>query len=81
MFTKEFDFDLPPELIAQKPSQTRGGDRLLVLNKKTGRLEDKMFCDLPEVLPKNALMVFIIQRCGVHGFMPKAVPAQNMNFY
>ncbi len=58
MFTKEFDFDLPPELIAQKPSQTRGGDRLLVLNKKTGRLEDKMFCDLPEVLPKNALMVF-----------------------
>lgn len=58
MFTKEFNFDLPQELIAQTPAKERGGDKLLMLNKETGKIEDKMFSDLPDMLPKNALMVF-----------------------
>lgn len=58
MFTKEFDFNLPQELIAQMPSNERGEDRLLVLNKRTGKTEDKMFSDLPNILPENALLVF-----------------------
>ncbi len=58
MYTKEFDFDLPEELIAQTPSDIRGGDRLLILDKKSGKLIDETFYNLPNYLPKNALMVF-----------------------
>ena len=58
MYTKEFGFDLPENLIAQVPAETRGGDRLLVLNKADGTVTDKMFSDLPYLLPKNALTVF-----------------------
>ncbi|WP_320129244.1 S-adenosylmethionine:tRNA ribosyltransferase-isomerase [uncultured Sphaerochaeta sp.] len=38
MKIKEFSFDLPPELIAQTPSGTRGNDRLLVLDRISGYL-------------------------------------------
>ncbi len=58
MFTKDFDFDLPERLIAQKPSDKRGEDRLLVLNKETGAISDHDFKELPLLLPKNALLVF-----------------------
>ena len=56
MLTKEFNFDLPEELIAQSPSEKRGGDRLLILDKQSGKFEDRLFTELPEILPKNALM-------------------------
>ena len=36
MNVKEFDFDLPEELIAQHPLQKRDTSRLMVLDKKTG---------------------------------------------
>ena len=58
MFTKDFDFDLPKELIAQYPSAERGNDRLLVLNRRTGALTDAVFSDLPDFLPPDCLMVF-----------------------
>lgn len=58
MLTKEFNFDLPQELIAQTPSMQRGEDRLLILDKTTGKTLDKMFSDLPDFLPENAVMVF-----------------------
>ena len=58
MFTKDFDFDLPKELIAQYPSAERGNDKLLVLNRKTGALTDALFSDLPDLLPPDCLMVF-----------------------
>jgi len=58
MFTKDFDFDLPKELIAQYPAVERGNDRLLVLHRRTGALTDAMFSDLPDFLPLDCLMVF-----------------------
>ena len=58
MFTKDFDFELPKELIAQRPSAQRGNDRLLVLNRQTGALTDARFSDLPDFLPPDCLMVF-----------------------
>ncbi len=58
MFTKDFTFDLPKELIAQYPASTRGEDRLLVVNRKTGSLTDALFSDLPHFLPPDCLMVF-----------------------
>ncbi|MGP1438761.1 MAG: tRNA preQ1(34) S-adenosylmethionine ribosyltransferase-isomerase QueA [Treponema sp.] len=54
----DFYFELPPSLIAQSPSKVRGEDRLLVLNKTTGTFNDEMFSSLPELLPKNAVLVF-----------------------
>lgn len=54
----DFYFDLPPSLIAQTPSKVRGEDRLLVVDRRTGAFKDEMFSSLPELLPKNAVLVF-----------------------
>ena len=46
----EFDYDLPSELIAQAPAESRDGSRLLVLRRATGEVEDRVFTDLPGLL-------------------------------
>ena len=43
MKTHDFYFDLPQELIAQTPLERRDGSRLLVLDKKTGAVEHRLF--------------------------------------
>ena len=57
MLTKDFYFDLPDSLIAQEPSEKRGEDRLLVLDKNTGEYKDMMMSDFPSLLPKNSVLV------------------------
>ena len=52
----DFDYDLPPELIAQFPLPERTASRLLVAD--AGRLEDRRFADLPALLRKGDLLVF-----------------------
>jgi len=66
----DFYFDLPSSLIAQVPSKERGEDRLLILDKKTGDFCDNLFSSLPDLLPKNALLVFNnskVRRARVYG--------------
>ena len=46
MKTSDFRFDLPEELIAQRPSEVRGRDRLLVLDRRTGQTLDRDFGDI-----------------------------------
>ncbi len=46
----EFDYDLPPDLIAQAPAESRDGSRLLVLRRANGQVEDRTFADLPGLL-------------------------------
>ncbi len=58
MNLSDFYFDLPLSLIAQTPSKIRGEDKLLYLDKTTGSFTDHMFSSLPDLLPKNALLVF-----------------------
>ena len=48
MDVRDFDFDLPQELIAQEPPAERGASRLLVLQKDTGRLTHSRVAELPE---------------------------------
>ena len=57
MLTKDFYFDLPDSLIAQEPSEKRGEDRLLVLDKNTGEYKDMMMSDFPSLLPEDSVLV------------------------
>lgn len=58
MKTSDFDYYLPEELIAQTPLKDRDEARLLVLHKKTGELEHKVFKDIIDYLnPGDALVI------------------------
>ncbi len=57
MLVSEFDFDLPPELIAQRPPEERGASRMLLLDRNTGEWQDRWFRDLPELLQPGDLLV------------------------
>jgi S-adenosylmethionine:tRNA ribosyltransferase-isomerase len=80
----DFDYELPPELIAQAPLTDRAGSRMLVLHRKEQRWEDRMFRELPQFLgPGDCLVlndsrVFACRlfgrRAGVH-----ALPVSRRN--
>ena len=56
MKTSDFDYTLPPELIAQRPLAQRDASRLLVLHRADGRMEHKQFSDILDYLqPGDAL--------------------------
>lgn len=55
--TKDFYYDLPKELIAQKPAEPRDSSRLLVLNKNTGTTEHKIFSDIIDYLNEGDVLV------------------------
>jgi S-adenosylmethionine:tRNA ribosyltransferase-isomerase len=52
-----FDYDLPPELIAQQPAAERDQSRLLVVRRSSGELEHRVFADLPDLLDPADLLV------------------------
>lgn len=54
----DFQFELPPELIAQFPSKHRTESRLLSLEGETGLLSDQQFVDLLSLLKPQDLLVF-----------------------
>jgi S-adenosylmethionine:tRNA ribosyltransferase-isomerase len=57
MRLSDFDFDLPQSLIALRPAEPRDAARLLVV-KEAGRLEDRVFRELPDLLrPGDALLL------------------------
>ena len=57
MKVEEFDYNLPEELIAQKPLEQRDSSKLLVLDKKTGEVEHKHFYDILNYLEKGDTLV------------------------
>lgn len=57
MDIKEFDYDLPQELIAQTPLANREGSRLLVLDRETGEMEHRHFSEIRELLRPGDLLV------------------------
>ena len=56
--TSDFDYDLPPELIAQTPIEPRDHSRLMVVRRADGRIRHARFYDLPEYLGQGDLLVF-----------------------
>ncbi len=53
----EYDFALPPELIAQEPPAERAGARMLTLDRRTGAVADRRFAELPGLLGPGDLLV------------------------
>ncbi len=58
MKLSQFNFDLPQELIAQYPRAERDEARLMVLNRKTGKIEHRIFKDIIEYFNEGDVMVF-----------------------
>ncbi|NLB23724.1 MAG: tRNA preQ1(34) S-adenosylmethionine ribosyltransferase-isomerase QueA [Clostridium sp.] len=54
---KDFNYDLPEELIAQHPLTQRDASKLMLINKETGEIEHKIFKDLPHLIEKGDLLV------------------------
>lgn len=57
MRTADFDFELPPELIAQTPTSKRDASRLLVLHRDSGKIEHRRFPDVLEFLRAGDVLV------------------------
>ena len=57
MLLNEFDYELPPELIAQRPLADREASRMLVFDRVSGTHEDRQFSELPEVLRGDELII------------------------
>jgi S-adenosylmethionine:tRNA ribosyltransferase-isomerase len=54
--TSDFDYDLPPELIAQTPSERRDESQLLVVDRQSGEITHRRFRDLPSYLRAGDLL-------------------------
>jgi S-adenosylmethionine:tRNA ribosyltransferase-isomerase len=57
VLVSDFDFELPPELIAQQPPPQRGQSRMLNLNRQTGTWRDLSFEQLPDLLREGDVLV------------------------
>jgi S-adenosylmethionine:tRNA ribosyltransferase-isomerase len=57
MDLSDFDYELPPERIAQRPPAERDASRMLLLDRSTGEREDREFRTLPELLRGDELLV------------------------
>ncbi|MES2587642.1 MAG: tRNA preQ1(34) S-adenosylmethionine ribosyltransferase-isomerase QueA [Bacteroidota bacterium] len=57
MKLSEFDFDLPEELIAEYPHDHRDEARLMVINRKTGKIEHKLFKDIINYFSEGDVMI------------------------
>lgn len=57
MKTADFDYELPPELIAQSPHIPRDECRMLVLDRNTGACEDRIFKEIVDYLRPTDLLV------------------------
>ena len=53
MKLSQFYYDLPEDRIAQYPAENRDESRLLVLNRKTGQIEHKIFKDIINFVGRN----------------------------
>ena len=56
MRTDDFDYNLPEELIAQEPAAVRDECRLLVMDRESGEVEDRIFSDIIDYLRPGDLL-------------------------
>lgn len=75
MKTSDFDYQLPPHLIAQRPVEPRDASRLLVVNRADGTLAHRVFCEIFEYLRPGDLLVFNDTRVIPARLMARKVPS------
>ena len=57
MLVSDFHYDLPEDLIAQRPPTVRGSSRMMALDRRTGAFADHLFTELPVLLRSGDLLV------------------------
>src|SRR5262245_52498931 len=57
MRTSDFDYHLPPELIARTPAEPRDASRMMVVNCVTGSITDSRFGNFPDFLRPSDVLV------------------------
>lgn len=57
MLLSDYDYELPPELIAQRPLEDRSASRMLAVDRQAATFEDRQFTDLPLYLRAGDLLV------------------------
>ncbi|MDD5747591.1 MAG: tRNA preQ1(34) S-adenosylmethionine ribosyltransferase-isomerase QueA [Actinomycetota bacterium] len=57
MRTDDFDYNLPPELIAQQPKEPRDSSRLMVIERSSGNIEHRFFSDILEYMKEGDCLV------------------------
>src|SRR5579883_709358 len=70
MRTSDFDYELPPELIAREPARPRDSSRMMVLDRTSGSWTDSRFRELPEFLDPSDVLVINdtrVIRARIHG--------------
>jgi S-adenosylmethionine:tRNA ribosyltransferase-isomerase len=55
--TSDYEFDLPPTLIAQEPLADRSASRLMVVDRESGTIEHRRFSDIVDLIPAGDLLV------------------------
>ncbi|MEO6331396.1 MAG: tRNA preQ1(34) S-adenosylmethionine ribosyltransferase-isomerase QueA [Gemmatimonadaceae bacterium] len=79
--TSDYDFDLPPELIAQTPAQRRDESRMMVLDRAAGTITHRKFTDLPGLLSAGDALVLNrskVIRARLLGTRDSGAPAEVM---
>ncbi len=75
MDVRDFDFDLPPELIAQQPAAERTAARLLALDRRSGALTHTFIAALPDLLRAGDLVVVNNTRVFPARLLGRRVPS------
>ncbi len=77
--TADFDFPLPPELIAQVPDERRDGSRLMIVDRAAGSIRHGRFTDLPSLVPPGDVLVLNttkVLRARLLGARDSGMPAE-----
>jgi S-adenosylmethionine:tRNA ribosyltransferase-isomerase len=77
--TADYDYPLPPELIAQTPIEPRDASRLMVIDRATGTISHRHFRDLPELVAPHDLVVVNttrVLRARLLGHRDSGAPAE-----
>jgi len=57
MHVSDFDYHLPPELIARTPAEPRDASRMMVIDRSSGRISDSQFLNFPDFLKPSDVLV------------------------
>src|SRR5262249_20347798 len=85
MHLSDFDYELPPELIAREPARPRDASRMMVLDRQAGTFSDSTFGELPRFLRASDVLVVNdtrVIRARIHGKLePLAGPSRQVEIF